>query len=221
LLTALVLAFSRWTGSQSLLFDLEGHGREDIFEDLNLSRTIGCFTALFPVIMDISNIEDDFGAQLKVIKESLRRIPQHGVGYGLLRYLSNGTGVSDRLKNLPQAEISFNYLGQFDQVLPHESPFSILPSEISSIRSPHEKRRYLLEILGRLNNGQLNVGWIFSDNIYNPESVENVANDFIKTLRDIIKYCQSAGVGGYTPSDFPGARLDQKTLDKFLAKIGS
>jgi amino acid adenylation domain-containing protein/non-ribosomal peptide synthase protein (TIGR01720 family) len=220
LLTALVLAFSDWTGSKSLLFDLEGHGREDIIADVDLSRTVGCFTSLFPVVMDLEETFD-LGSQLKLVKEILRAIPNRGIGYGVLRYLCNRPDVADKLKAMPRAEICFNYLGQFDQVLPSSSPFSLADGEIGTIRSPRETRRYLLEILGRTVHDQLQMDFIYSENVHRRGTIERLAGDFMGRLRTLIDHCRSAEAGGYTPSDFPAAKLDQKTLDLVLAKLAS
>jgi non-ribosomal peptide synthase protein (TIGR01720 family) len=120
-----------------------------------------------------------------------------------------------------QPEMMFNYLGQYDQVLPKGSPFSMSTGSVGPVRSPFEKRRYLLEILGRTMDGQLVMAWTFSRNVHKPESIEALTNDFIETLRNIIQHCQSTEAGGFTPSDFPGAKLDQNALDSFLAKLSS
>ncbi len=108
LLTALVETFADWTGRRNLLVALEGHGREDLFTDVDVSRTVGWFTSLFPVLLDISAATDP-GEALKLVKEELRAVPNRGIGYGLLRYLSG----TDALP-APQPEVSFNYLGQLD-----------------------------------------------------------------------------------------------------------
>jgi NRPS condensation-like uncharacterized protein len=103
LLTALVQAFKEWTGQRYLLVDLEGHGREAIFEDVDLSRTVGWFTTIFPVLLNLGKVSEP-GEVLKSIKEQLRRIPNNGIGYGLLRYLSKDTEIVKKLQAIPQAE---------------------------------------------------------------------------------------------------------------------
>src|SRR5579883_43167 len=116
LLTALLQAFNQWTGSRLLLVDLEGHGREELFANIDLSRTVGWFTTLFPVLLDSGesfNLED----VLKSVKEQLRTIPNRGIGYGVLRYLSTNPEIARQLRSLPQPEVSFNYLSQVDQAL--------------------------------------------------------------------------------------------------------
>jgi len=218
LLTALTRVFSSWTGSKTLLFDLEGHGREDIIAGVDLSRTVGCFTSLFPVILDVGNAFD-LGSQLKQVKESLRSIPNKGIGYGVLRYLCDQPEIPERFKALPRAEVSFNYLGQFDQVLPTSSRFAITAGNVGSVRSPREIRRYILEILGRTVQNQFQLDFIYSENIHQRATIERLSADFIDNLRSLIDHCQSVKAGGYTPSDFPGAKLDQKTLDRVLSKL--
>ena len=109
LLSALARVICRWSGQASTLIQLEGHGREELFADLDLSRTVGWFTSLFPVQLTPSA---DLGASLKSIKEQLRSVREKGVGYGLLRYLA-GNEIGAQLAALPTPRITFNYLGQF------------------------------------------------------------------------------------------------------------
>jgi non-ribosomal peptide synthase protein (TIGR01720 family) len=214
LLTALVQTFTRWTQKCTLLIDLEGHGREDIISEVDLSRTVGWFTTVFPVLLTLENTSSISDA-LKSIKEQLRSIPNRGIGYGVLRYLSR-----DRILNdFPPAEICFNYLGQFDRVLPNSSLFNFASESYGATRSPLGNRRYLIDINGFVSEGKLQFNWNYSQKIYREATVLNLAENFIKALRDIITHCRSSDAGGYTPSDFPQANLNQNDLDRFLAKI--
>ena len=104
-------AVCRWSGQGSTLIQLEGHGREDLFDDIDLTRTVGWFTSLFPVNLMPSS---DLGASIKTIKEQLRAVPDKGLGYGALRYLGP-PAIRAELAALPQPRITFNYLGQFDR----------------------------------------------------------------------------------------------------------
>ncbi|HVR99442.1 MAG TPA: amino acid adenylation domain-containing protein, partial [Thermoanaerobaculia bacterium] len=113
LLAALTEALGAWTGSRHLLVDLEGHGREDLFEGVDVSRTVGWFTALYPVVLDLDGVYGP-GATLKAVKERLRAVPDRGLGYGLLRYLATGE-AAETLRRQRQAEVVLNYLGQLDQ----------------------------------------------------------------------------------------------------------
>jgi non-ribosomal peptide synthase protein (TIGR01720 family) len=211
LLAAVSRTVCEWSGQRSLLVDLEGHGREAIFDGVDLSRTVGWFTTLFPVLLE-SNGRSDPGTALKAIKEQLRGIPRHGIGYGVLRYLSPNAEISERLKDLPQAEVSFNYLGQFDETLAGLSRFTAAKESGGPSRGPRGERSHLIEIKGAVVGGQLLVTWSYSENLHRSSTIDSVARRFIENLRDLIAHCLSPGAGGYTPSDFPISGLGENEL---------
>lgn len=217
LLTALVQSFTQWTGESSLLIDLEGHGREDLFDDVDLSRTVGWFTTLFPVGLELGEIEHQ-GEALKSIKEQLRRIPNRGIGYGVLRYLHKNTTIREKLKLLPAAQVSFNYLGQFDQVIKASEVLG-LAKEFKSEQSLLNQRSHLLGISGLIRAGKLEMTWAYSEKVHKPDTIEKLASGFMEALKNLITHCQSKYSQSYTPSDFSAAKLNQKQLDKFLSKI--
>ncbi|MBW4429031.1 MAG: amino acid adenylation domain-containing protein [Nostoc desertorum CM1-VF14] len=217
LLTALVQSFTQWTGDSSLLIDLEGHGREDLFNDVDLSRTVGWFTTLFPVGLQLGEIEHP-GEALKSIKEQLRRIPNRGIGYGVLRYLHQNTTIREKLQSLPVAQVSFNYLGQFDQVLKASEVLG-LAKEFKSEQSLLNQRSHLLGISGFIRAGKLEMTWAYSKKIHQRNTIETLASEFMEALKNLITHCQSKDSQSYTPSDFSAAKLNQKQLDKFLAKL--
>jgi len=218
LLTALVQAVARWTGSRSVLVDLEGHGREDLFDDVDVSRTVGWFTALFPVRLDL---EDAYGPgeALKTIKEQLRHIPHRGIGYGLLRYLSEDKEITRQLEALPQAEVSFNYLGQLDQAVPEGSPFGPARESSGPAHSLRGRRSHLLEVNGGIAGGKLQLEWTYSENLHRRATIEGLAQSFMEALRTLIAHCQSPEAGGYTPSDFAEFEWGQEDLDDIVAEI--
>jgi non-ribosomal peptide synthase protein (TIGR01720 family) len=222
LLTALAQALAEWTGERTLLVDLEGHGREDIFDDVDLSRTVGWFTTIYPVPLRLEKSTNS-GEVLKSVKEQLRAIPQRGLGYGLLRYLSGDEEIAEALRRLPQAEVSFNYLGQLDQALPPDSLLDSLlaPARESGgpVHSPSGRRKHLLDVRGSVARGQLNLSWTYSENIHRRATIERLAQSYVEALRALIAHCQSPEAGGYTPSDFPLAQLDQVELDQAFEEI--
>lgn len=218
LLTALAQTFSAWTGRQALLVDLEGHGRESIMPDLDLSHTVGWFTTLYPVVLEVE-ANDPPGQALQAIKEQLRRIPQHGIGYGLLRYLSNNDQIRQQLQARPEAEVSFNYLGQFDQVLPTETLFTPASEYAGPDHSPGDSRAYVLEVSSLVADEQLHVTWKYSQNLHQQSTIAMLADTYMYNLRALIQHCQSPEAGGYTPSDFPLARLDAQRLNKLSALL--
>lgn len=219
LLTALVQAFACWTGSAKLLVDLESHGRHDLLPGLDISRTVGWFTTRFPVQLDAGESTAP-GAVLRSIKEQLRKLPQHGTGYGLLRYLSGDAGVAARLRARQQAQISFNYVGQFDQVFSNSSLFSGRRELVARNYSPRAARAHLLELIGHVAQGRLQFAFRYSENIHRRETIERLGRDFLAALRAIINHCLTDTTGGLTPSDFPDVTLSQNELDFLMAKFG-
>jgi non-ribosomal peptide synthase protein (TIGR01720 family) len=219
LLTALVEAFDRWTGERTLLLDLEGHGRAGVFDDMDLSRTAGCFTTLFPIRLDLSAAEQP-GDALTTIKEQRRGVPRQGIGYGLLRYLGEDADVAAQLRALPQAEVRFSYLDRPVQALSGSAPFGPAPEPSGAGRSLRSRRSYLLEITARIAGDQLQLEWTYSEHFHRRATIEGLARDFMESLQALIAHCQSPEAGAFTASDFPEANLSQEDLDKFLSTIG-
>ncbi|AFZ23815.1 non-ribosomal peptide synthase/amino acid adenylation enzyme [Cylindrospermum stagnale PCC 7417] len=217
LLTALVQTFQQWTGKSSLLVNLEGHGREDLLENVDLSNTVGWFTTIFPVLLDITAVFDP-GDALKAIKEQLRSIPHRGINYGVLRYLSQQP-IAKQLQALPQAEVTFNYLGQFDQVISESSMFRPAAESTGQTQSPKGNRNSLLEVNGLIVGGQLRLNWTYSKALHQQTTVEKLAQGYIEKLQQLIAHCQSPTSGGYTPSDFSQMRLNQEELDQLIAEL--
>ncbi|MEH2106011.1 amino acid adenylation domain-containing protein [Nostoc sp.] len=218
LLVALVQAFAKWTGQTTLLLDLEGHGREEILTDADISRTIGWFTSLFPIVLSVEETSNP-GEALKMVKEQLRQIPNRGIGYGVLYYLNEDRKMTEVLRSLPKAEVIFNYLGQLDQVLNTSSMFKFASESEGNNQSDRNHRPYLLEIDGSIISSQLKLQWRYSRNLHKQSTVETLAQGFIEALRSIIAHCQSPQGVGFTPSDFPLVQLNQAELDLALQQI--
>ncbi|ESA35631.1 amino acid adenylation domain protein [Leptolyngbya sp. Heron Island J] len=217
LLTALALSFEQWTKSAALLIDVEGHGREELFEDLNLSGTVGWFTAVFPVLLTLGN-KDSLSDSLKQVKEQLRQIPNCGVGFGAVKYLSKDSDAGHQLKSLPKSEVSFNYLGRFDQVLPEVNHLQIVPEMLAADRGCNNPRRYLIDVNSYILKDQLRVDWTYSEKVHQAETVADLAQNFLHHLKGLIRHCQSPDTVGYTVSDFPDAGLNQQEFDEIIAQ---
>ncbi|MEH2082689.1 MAG: amino acid adenylation domain-containing protein [Nostoc sp.] len=218
LITAVAQTLAQWTRKQTLLIDLEGHGREDIFDDVDLSLTVGWFTTIFPVLLKLGEAihpEDT----LKLVKEQLRQIPNQGLGYGVLRYMSQDAEIVEQLQALPQVQVIFNYLGQLDRIIPEDSMFRLSHLTPGLSRSPQGSMSHLLECNGFVMGGKLQLDWMYSKNNYQRATVEHLAQGCIEVLRALIVHSQSADVFGYTPSDFPDVELSQEKLEKAFAEI--
>ncbi|BAB74343.1 non-ribosomal peptide synthetase [Anabaena sp. FACHB-709] len=217
LLTALVLAFQTWTGENRLLVELEGHGREDLFPSINLSRTMGWFTSLFPVLLDIYP-SADLGISLKAIKEQLRQIPDRGISYGLLRYLASPT-IRDTIKAIPLPQVRFNYLGQSDQIFSENSLFTPASESIGHSRSSRGKRNTLIEINSIVTGGKLRCDWTYSKQLHHRQTIATLAENYQQILLSLIQHCLTPEVSGFTPSDFPQMDFSQDELDKLLGEL--
>ncbi len=216
LLAALARAFARSTGASSVRIGLKGHGREDPVPGIDLSRTVGWFTGRFPVTLELPAAAGP-AETLLAVKEQLRAIPGRGIGYGVLRYLSTG-GVADRMRALPEPDVSFNYLGQLDGLLPTDSPWRVLPS-IGPESSARDRRRYVLSLEGRVLEGRLRFSWIYSGNLHRRGTIARLAGYFEEELRALIAHCRTGDPAPYTPSDFPKARMSKKDLETLVATL--
>jgi non-ribosomal peptide synthase protein (TIGR01720 family) len=214
LLAALARALRKWTGEAAILLDVESHGRESIADDLDLSRTVGWFTSVYPVVLESQT--SDVAATIKSVKEQLRRVPQNGFSYGLLRYLT-ADGIP--AKQALQPEIGFLYLGQFDQELPASAPIRLAQEPAGPAQSSRARRSHLLDFEARVADGKLQITLTFSQNRHRRETVMNLAEAFVAELRALIEHCRSAQEISYTPSDFPDAELNQQELDELITSL--
>ncbi|HEU4557700.1 MAG TPA: amino acid adenylation domain-containing protein, partial [Longimicrobium sp.] len=219
LLAALARAFRGWTAERALMIDLEGHGREELFDGVDLSRTAGWFTAIYPVRVELS--EDGApGEDLVAVKEQLRAIPEKGVGYGMLRWLSNDPEIPHALAALPPAQVSFNYLGRMDfGGSGDDAFFRGMDADVGATRSPAHRRTHLLAVDAAVSEGRLFATWTYGRHVHRAETVERLAAGFMDELRAMVAHCRDPQAGGYTPSDFDLAGLDQGGLDALLAQI--
>jgi non-ribosomal peptide synthase protein (TIGR01720 family) len=218
LLTALVEAFAGWTGRRSLLLNLEGHGREEILPGLDLSRTVGWFTTDFPVLLDLEGRREP-GETLTAVKEQLRAVPNNGIGFGLLRYLSPDPTVGAALARLPRPEVAFNYMGQFDQVFAGGALFRLARESSGPSLAPEGPRPFPLEIYGMVVDGRLALDWEYSANVYERGTVETLAGDFLTALRSLIAHCLSPEAGGLTPADAEAFDWSESDLEQIAAAI--
>ncbi|MDU8628163.1 non-ribosomal peptide synthetase [Pseudomonas syringae group sp. 243L2] len=210
LLTALAQVLCEWSQQPSVLIQLEGHGREDLFDDTDLSRTVGWFSSLFPVRLTPQIAP---GASLCGIKEQLRAVPNKGIGYGVLRHLGEPS-FKQQLAALPQARVTFNYLGQFDGSFNEQQGALFMPSADKTGTALCEDGPLgnWLSLNGQVFDGQLQLDWSFSREVYHASTIDTLARRYEQALTTLIDHC-TVGHQGVTPSDFPLARLTQTQLD--------
>jgi amino acid adenylation domain-containing protein/non-ribosomal peptide synthase protein (TIGR01720 family) len=209
LLTALVRVISRWSQQPAALIQLEGHGREDLFDSLDLSRTVGWFTSLFPLRLQA---DGELSSAIKAVKEQLRAVPHKGIGYGLLRYLGTPDARAS-LASQAAPRITFNYLGQFDRQFDEAALFVPSPQGSGQAQDPEAPLANWLTVEGQVYGGELALRWGFSSEMFDEATVQRLADDYAAELKAVIELCCATPAGQVTPSDFPLARLSQAQLD--------
>ncbi|MCG7317691.1 non-ribosomal peptide synthetase [Brevibacillus laterosporus] len=216
LLTAVGLAFKDWAKTNQLIINLEGHGREDIMNDMNISRTVGWFTSQYPVVLDLDNSED-ISLQIKQVKENLRHIPNKGVGYDILRYLT----IKELRPSLSfglQPEVSFNYLGQFDSDV-KTGVFTLSQTNTGNLFSPDSERPFLLDISSVVEGRKLQISIGYNSLQYKEETIATLAETYKKHLLLVIEHCMSKEGAELTPSDLGDDDLSFEDLENILELI--
>ncbi|NWD26683.1 amino acid adenylation domain-containing protein, partial [Pseudomonas yamanorum] len=216
LLTALARVICAWTGQPSALIQLEGHGREELFDDVDLTRTVGWFTTAFPVLLTPAT---DLAGSIKSIKEQLRSVPEKGIGFGALRYLGDEPAKA-LLRDLPVPRITFNYLGQFDASFEDDNGALFTPAaqDRGLEQSPLAPLGNWLTLDGQVYGGQLSIGWTFSEQMFEEPTLQRLADEYTGQLMALIEHCSDSAQAGLTPSDFPLAALTQVQLDALAAE---
>ncbi|MEV0691702.1 non-ribosomal peptide synthase/polyketide synthase [Streptomyces sp. NPDC050388] len=211
LLSALGRTLARWCGRDTVLVGVEGHGREDLFDDVDLSRTVGWFTAEFPLALRVAP-DAGWHDTLRSVKEQLRAVPLHGLSHGALRHLL----PDSPLTGAPVPQVGFNYHGRWDADGGGSGLYGAVLPPAGSDTDPDAPRPYLLDITGVVQDGRLELGWTYPPAVYDESTVRGLADEMCAALRDIAAHCARPDAGGRTPSDFPLAGLGQSELDRLV-----
>ncbi|RQO65364.1 hypothetical protein DBR43_31505 [Pedobacter sp. KBW06] len=215
IISALYLSYREWSGRELMPVYMEGHGREELFEDIDVSRTTGWFTSIFPVLIE-APVTKDLPSYIKTVKTILRAVPDKGIGYGILKYLTEAQGLRDAA--VP--ELMFNYLGDLN--LPPEAAGLLTVAEESfGNMVATENRSEDILVNGMLNKEGLNFEFKTDYALKNGLMLEQFAAVFEQQLTAVIEHCASPSNFGFTPSDFPLLNWDQIELDGFLAESHS
>ncbi|MEO3776708.1 amino acid adenylation domain-containing protein [Micromonospora sp. B11E3] len=212
LLTAVAAALGSWTQGSHVRVDLEGHGREDLFDDIDLSRTVGWFTTISPVRLPVPSAADPVEG-LKEIKELLRRRPRQGIGYGLL--LNSQSDAAAPLQQAPAAQVSFNHLGAFDGADSFAAAYEAVDSDIAG----ENHRPYPIEIVSLVQDGELRMRWTYGEAAHQQETVERVARQALEVLNRLAGEARRPDVSGYSPSDLPVGGLNQAEINELVDQL--
>ncbi len=213
LVSALVEALAAWTGSRCHFLELEHHGRVSKESSADLTRTVGWFTSAYPVHFDLREaVASD--QVVRTVKETLRRVPDHGIGYGVSRYLRR----DPQLISSPEPEVTFNYLGRLDEVFESGSHFRLASVESGPDRDPDQATGRLLELSAWQDEERLHCSWHFCSSHIPRSLVEELARSFEGFLTTVSER-RGLGATALSTTDFPHAQVSQKDLNRLLGKI--
>ncbi|MEV4921456.1 non-ribosomal peptide synthetase [Streptomyces roseoverticillatus] len=232
LLTALAVALlsrhrRRGGTGAALLVDLEAHGRDEFVPGVDVSRTVGWFTSLFPVRVDLRDIDleqvlaggNAAGQALKAVKEHLRSVPDQGLGYGLVRYLNPETRT--RLSDRAAPQVGFNYLGRFsaadtgEWTVAEEADALFDPAD-AALPGPGPAHHLGINALARegADGPELVASWTWTEPALSETDVHELTGLWTQALDALIAHTRRPGAGGWTPSDLPLVSLTQSQLDR-------
>ena len=220
LLAALGLAVKDWAGIDKVFINLEGHGRQEIMEDMDISRTVGWFTSQYPVFLEMSH-HRDLSYTIKHIKETLRQIPNKGIGYGILKYLT----PADKKEGFASKQtpgISFNYMGEFGSIGQHhqENMFNVSGMQTGHQFSPELEQWYTININGMIAQSQLVLDFSYNKYQYKPDTIERLLGGCKTHLINIISHCVKKQRKELTPSDLTYPHLSIDQLEAITQQLG-
>lgn len=214
LVAVLGRSYERWSGEEKVRIDMEGHGREEIWKGIDVTRTVGWFTSIYPMVVEAKKEERGLET-VKRVKEQMRRMEKKGVGYGVVRYLTE----RGRARTWRGADIVFNYLGQVGERREGGGLFEIARErKVGSVRDERGEREHLIEVSGLVKDNELELNWAYSRNKHRREHIERFADLYCEELLSLADADKPAP-DTYLPSDFPNIDLSQADLDSIVAEL--
>ncbi len=205
LLIALALEVSEYDTGNEILIEIESHGRAEVSGDVDVSRTVGWFTSIYPVSLSVPE-EEGIIFRIKSLKEQLRRTPNNGIGYGALRYISKQIDENERMY------LRFNYMGDMEGVSDTDY-FTLLQEGTGFDMGLDNKLTCAADLTAMIVNKQLAVDMTYNPEEFRQEIMENFLNKYIVKLKTLLEHCCNKAFREYTPSDFDGAELLQHEID--------
>ncbi|GAB6040380.1 amino acid adenylation domain-containing protein [Endothiovibrio diazotrophicus] len=207
LLTALQHSFAEWSGDPLLGVTLESHGRQPLTEGLDISHTVGWFTAAFPLRLEADPAHGPI-ERLRRVRQARQRIPLDGIEFGLLRYRDPDPAVREQLAAAEHQPVSFNYLGQFNQEGGSAYLLGEAPEPVGTEHGVRGPRPHLIDINGYFSDGRLQLFWTYCPALHREETVTRLAEGMQRDLERLVDAAQAdAARSLYVPADFPLARL--------------
>ena len=217
LLTALTLAFQRITGRSQLMVAVESHGRETPFSGVDLSRTVGWFTSIYPLGLSLKPGSDPIEA-LRAVKEQINGVPRNGLSYGCLRYFHSGGETAKAMDQIPTPQIRFNYLGQLNNPMAESSPFTVADEPPGETRHPDQSRSYALDLGCFVSGGRLYLKWTFSPNLTRSQTIASLSQAFLDVIRELLTEA-GARTSRSVPDGIADLTVNQEELDDLFEEI--
>lgn len=180
-LTALGLAVACWTGNGRVMLNIERHGRDDLGAGLDLSRTVGWFANIAPLVLELSP-SYPVVEQLETVRQQIAALPRRGIGYGLLRYMSDAV-TRTKMQALPSAELFYCFHGEQRDAAAGSGRFGTL--DTGPLQGHSGERRHLLEINAVIREGQFRMRWNYSAHVHRLQTLEHLSDTVQGYLREI------------------------------------
>lgn len=214
LLTALTETLTDWSGNDALRVQFESHGRQELFDTINLNRTIGWFTSVYP--LTIPCFEGTAVKRIRYTLDTLRRVTDGGISFGALRDYHPETAVRKQFALLPTASVVYNYLGQMGGS--NNSQFGRAPESAGRAISPHFQRDTLIDINAAVIDEQLQISWAVSPQIARKRAV-SLQDTFIQRISTLIDEALTTHEQIAIPTDFANADISLANLESMLNSV--
>ncbi|MEO8109317.1 MAG: amino acid adenylation domain-containing protein [Ginsengibacter sp.] len=185
LLCALSMTLSNWGKTGKVVIGLEGHGREEIANDVDISRTVGWFTNLYPVLIEMDSKQQDVGDMIKSVKAQLRQVPDKGLGFGILKYINK----EKKLEEKALWNVVFNYLGQLDTVVQAGKLLTGARESAGQSISDEFLVKENLSVNGSVKGGRLILGFRYNSKNYEKEAISGLIKNYKSNLELLIDHC--------------------------------
>jgi non-ribosomal peptide synthase protein (TIGR01720 family) len=221
LIAGLGMALCRWVASSRMVITLEGHGREDRVPGvaIDLTRTVGWFTSIYPFELEARNVNESLGEIVRRVKERLRSVPHSGVGYGILRHLSEDDSVRSKLSAAGETAVVFNYLGKVESTNGDDEWYVTNDHAGTSVSGVLE-RMWEVDVAARVLDGRLSVSWRYSRDRLSKVQIDRVAGWYLDVLRAMVHECREDKQAALSHSDFTLVSLDSQDLDELIVQLG-
>jgi len=204
---ALASIIKNLTGENDIVIELEGHGREEMDSGLNVSRTIGWFTSLYPISLKIEGEDLDF--TIKQLKEQIRKVPNKGFDFGILKYLKS------EFNEINHSYVRFNFLGNYENSMKRNA-FQLANVGYDFDTDQRNALTAVLDINALIIGGKLMIAVVFSRNKFSEETVHKFLNLYLDKVNEIIELSRLEPDKKFTPSDFSASDISQDDLDHLL-----